>query len=232
MKKIVTCLLAAALMLSLAVTALAVEAGGCTVAAGSANVMPGGTVTVPISISGNPGFTNFGIALDYDRTQLELVSIQTAQGEEHFLCGAVAAANTNWTDADGKAFGYVTAACQEPVKENGILFTATFRALEGFSGAAAVQPVVRYLRTNQGLLSVFETIPTEVTSGTFSAALVGDYNGDGTVDVFDAMGLYGAISAGTEFGAEDLPKLDFNGDGNVDMFDVMAIYSAVMGGGK
>lgn len=37
-------------------------------------------MTVPIRISGNRGFTNFGIALDYDREQLELLSTDGGRG--------------------------------------------------------------------------------------------------------------------------------------------------------
>ena len=91
MKKITSVILAVALIFALAVTAMAAEIADCTVSADSVSATAGGTVTVPIRISGNRGFTNFGIALDYDRAQLELLSIQTAAGETPYLCGAVAA---------------------------------------------------------------------------------------------------------------------------------------------
>lgn len=91
-------------------------------------------MTVPIRISGNRGFTNFGIALDYDREQLELLSIQTAEGETPYLCGTTVAVNTQWTGTDEKTFGYVTAALEEAATADGILFTATFRVSGDFSG--------------------------------------------------------------------------------------------------
>ena len=75
MKKITSVILAIALIFALAVTAMAAEIADCTVSADSVSATAGGTVTVPIRISGNRGFTNFGIALDYDREQLELLSI-------------------------------------------------------------------------------------------------------------------------------------------------------------
>lgn len=230
MKKITSIALAVMLIFALAVTAMAAEIAGCTVSADSVWAAAGQIVTVPVRVLGNPGFTNFGIALDYDRTQLELVSIQTADAEQSFLCGAYAAANTGWTDEDGKTYGYITAACPEPVKEDGVLFTATFRASESFSGTASVQPVVRYLRTNQGLLSVFETIPAEAREGVLSTVLVGDFDGNGSVDIFDVTGLYAEIGTGREFTAEELARLDVDGNGSVDVFDVMAIYNIVMNG--
>ena len=229
MKKIIGIVLAVALIFALAVTAMAAEIADCTVSADPVSATAGKTVTVPIRITGNRGFTNFGIALDYDREQLELLSIQTAEGETPYLCGTVAAGNTQWADADGKTYGYVTAALEDAVTEDGILFTATFRVSENFSGTAAVQPVVQYMRSNKRLLSVFDTIPVTTASGTVSTMLVGDYDRDGQVDVFDAMGLYIAVLDDVDFSEDDINRLDFNRDGEVDVFDVMAIYADIMG---
>ena len=158
MKKITSVILVIALIFALAVTAMAAEIADCTVSADSVSATAGGTVTVPIRISGNRGFTNFGIALDYDREQLELLSIQTAEGETPYLCGTTVAVNTQWTGTDEKTFGYVTAALEEAATADGILFTATFRVSGDFSGTAAVQPVVQYMRSNKRLLSVFDAI--------------------------------------------------------------------------
>lgn len=229
MKKITSVILVIALIFALAVTAMAAEIADCTVSADSVSATAGGTVTVPIRISGNRGFTNFGIALDYDREQLELLSIQTAEGETPCLCGTMVAVNTQWTGTDEKTFGYVTAALEEAATADGILFTATFRVSGDFSGTAAVQPVVQYMRSNKRLLSVFDTIPVTTASGTVSTVLVGDYDQDGQVDVFDAMGLYVAVLDDVDFSEDDINRLDFNRDGEVDVFDVMAIYADIMG---
>ena len=230
MKKITSVILAIALIFALAVTAMAAEIADCTVSADSVSATAGGTVTVPIRISGNRGFTNFGIALDYDREQLELLSIQTAEGETPYLCGTTVAVNTQWTGTDEKTFGYVTAALEEAATADGILFTATFRVSGDFSGTAAVQPVVQYMRSNKRLLSVFDAIPVTTVSGTVSAALVGDYDRNGKVNVADVMGLFSAIMNGKSFSADDYSRLDVNQDGRINVADVMAIYTIVMNG--
>ena len=230
MKKIISVILTVALIFALAVTVMAAEIADCTVSADSVSATAGGTVTVPIRISGNRGFTNFGIALDYDREQLELLSIQTAEGETPYLCGTTSAVNTQWTGTYGKTFGYVTAALEEAATEDGILFTATFRLSEDFSGTATVQPVVQYMRSNKRLLSVFDAIPVMAVSGTVSTVLAGDYDRNGHVDVFDALGLFAAVSGGTDFSEDDYSRLDVNRDGMIDVFDVMAIYAIVSGG--
>ena len=230
MKRITSVILAIALIFALAVTAMAAEIADCTVSADSVSATAGGTVTVPIRISGNRGFTNFGIALDYDREQLELLSIQTAEGETPYLCGTTVAVNTQWTGTDEKTFGYVTAALEEAATADGILFTATFRVSGDFSGNAAVQPVVQYMRSNKRLLSVFDAIPVTTVSGTVSAALVGDYDRNGKVNVADVMGLFSAIMNGKSFSADDYSRLDVNQDGRINVADVMAIYTIVMNG--
>ena len=230
MKKITSVILAIALIFALAMTAMAAEIADCTVSADSVSATAGGTVTVPIRISGNRGFTNFGIALDYDREQLELLSIQTAEGETPYLCGTTVAVNTQWTGTDGKTFGYVTAALEEAATADGILFTATFRVSGDFSGTAAVQPVMQYMRSNKRLLSVFDAIPVTTVSGTVSAALVGDYDRNGKVSVADVMGLFSAIMNGKSFSADDYSRVDVNQDGRINVADVMAIYTIVMNG--
>ena len=178
-------------------------------------------MTVPIRISWNRGFTNFGIALDYDREQLELLSIQTAEGETPYLCGTTVAVNTQWTGTDEKTFGYVTA---DMVK------IGKLRVSGDFSGNAAVQPVVQYMRSNKRLLSVFDAIPVTTVSGTVSTVLVGDYDQNGTVNALDVMGLYRAVISGTDFSEEDLDRLDVNRDGMINALDIMAIYGIVSGG--
>ena len=230
MKKITSIALAVMLIFALAVTAMAAEIAGCTVSADSVWAAAGQTVTVPVRVLGNPGFTNFGIALDYDREQLELVSIQTAHGETPYLCGATASVNTQWKDADEKTYGYVAAASAQAVSGDGILFTATFRVSEAFSGAASVRPVVQYFRNNQRLFPAFETIGAKAEAGTVSAELIGDYNRDGEVTVTDVMRLFNAIGSGETFTEDDLARLDINRDGEITVSDVMGIYAIVMGG--
>ena len=138
--------------------------------------------------------------------------------------------NTQWTGTDEKTFGYVTAALEEAATANGILFTATFRVSGDFSGTAAVQPVVQYMRSNKRLLSVFDAIPVTTVSGTVSTVLVGDYDQNGTVNALDVMGLYRAVISGTDFSEEDLDRLDVNRDGMINALDIMAIYGIVSGG--
>jgi uncharacterized alpha/beta hydrolase family protein len=53
----------------------------------------------------------------------------------------------------------------------------------------------------------------------------GDVNGDGDVDVMDAVMIYD-IMAGN---VDSKPEADVNGDGDVDVMDVVSIYDIMAG---
>ena len=241
MKKIISIMLTALLLTGLVVTAVAAEQTTCTVSADTVTAVDG-QVTVPIRISENPGFTNFGIALDYDRDALELVSINTADGETTYLCGELAAVNVAWNPAaDGNAagntafaanqtYGYVTCASAEAVTENDILFTATFTVREGFeSGTAAVTPIVSYVRNNAAVFSVFEEITATVETGAVTTGLLGDVNGDGEITPVDAAMTYSIANGKLEATEARCAAADVNGDGEIGPVDAAMIYSYANG---
>ena len=74
MNKRISAVLCLALLLCLPQTAAATETG-CRITGEAVVTLPGRTVEIPIEISGNPGFTNFGIELAYDRETLRLEEI-------------------------------------------------------------------------------------------------------------------------------------------------------------
>ena len=128
MKKIIVLVLSIALLLAFGATAVAVA--NCSVTAADAEATAGETFTVPIDISGNGGFTNFSIIIDYDSDALELVSINTAEGESAYLCGETVSVNTAYEDENGRSVGFITCALTEKCSENGTLFTVTFKVAD------------------------------------------------------------------------------------------------------
>ena len=54
--------------------------------------------------------------------------------------------------------------------------------------------------------------------------LLGDVNGDGTVNHFDAAMVYGYYNGKTTFTEDQLAAADVNGDGVVNHFDAAMIY--------
>lgn len=229
MKKFIAICLIGLLSLALPLTVMAAELTSCTVTADSVAGAPGETVTVAVQITGNSGFTNLAIALDYDREHLKLKSIETKDGDTPYLCGSNVSINKAW-DENEKAYGFVVSASADPVKENGILFAATFEIASDFVGEAQVTPVVRYIRNNEAVFSIFEEIHATVTAGTVTSVLVGDVNGDGIMEYNDVMLAYKAFLGDESLTPEQMAVVDTNRNGTVEEAEYQAIYQIYIGG--
>lgn len=229
MKKICSLVLAVLFCLCVPLTAVAAELTGCLITVDSAAASPGETVTVAVRISDNPGFTNFALGLSYDRDKLTLISLNTADGENPYLCGTRTAVNPDWNDGDLE-LGYLVSASSGPVKENGILFTATFRLAPDFSGTAEISPRVLYVRNNEAVFSIFEEISATVTVGTVAAVNPGDLTGDGRLDYNDVMLAYKVFLGDAELRPAQLAAVDANGSGAVEEQEYKALYQTYMGG--
>lgn len=229
MKKFIALFLVVLLSLALPLTVMAAELTSCTVTAESVAGAPGETVTVEVRIADNPGFTNFAIALDYDREHLTLKSIETKDGNNPYLCGSNVSINKTW-DEEEKEYGFVVSASADPVKENGILFTVTFEIAADFVGEAQVTPVVQYIRNNEAVFYIFEEIHGAVTPGTVASVLVGDVNGDGIIEYNDVMLTYKAFLGEAELTPEQMAVVDTNRNGTVEEAEYQAIYQIYIGG--
>lgn len=229
MKRFIAVTLAVLLSLALPLGVMAAELTSCTVTADSVAGEPGETVTVAVRIADNPGFTNFAIALDYDREQLTLKSIETRDGTSPYLCGSNVSINKAW-DKDEKEYGFVISASADPVKENGILFTVTFEIAADFVGEKQVTPVVKYIRNNEAVFSIFEEIHATVVAGTVTSVLVGDVNGDGIIEYNDVMLAYKAFLGEAELTAEQMAVVDANRNGTVEEAEYRVIYQIYIGG--
>lgn len=229
MKRFIAICLVVLLSLALPLTVVAAELTSCTVTADSVAGAPGETVTVAVRIADNPGFTNFAIALDYDREHLTLQSIETKDGATPYLCGSNVSINKTWEE-DEKEYGFVVSASADPVKENGILFTVTFEIAADFVGEAQVTPVVQYIRNNEAVFSIFEEIHATVVAGTVTSVLVGDVNGDGIIEYNDVMLAYKAFLGEAELTAEQMAVVDANRNGTVEETEYQAIYQIYIGG--
>jgi hypothetical protein len=229
MKKIIGILLAVLLSLALPLSVVAAELTGCTVMAESAAGAPGEEVTVEVRIGDNPGFTNFAIALDYDREHLTLKSINTTDGNTPYLCGSNVSINEVW-DEEEKEYGFVVSASADAVKENGVLFTVTFEIAADFIGEAEVTPLVQYIRNNEAVFSIFEQIHAAVSTGIVTSVLVGDVNGDGIIEYNDVMLAYKAFVGEAELTQEQMAVVDTNRNGTIEEAEYQAVYQVYIGG--
>ena len=226
MRKKLTSLCVVLLMLWLCPAALAELNKSCTLSADSTTAAPGETVSIDVSISDNPGYTNFAIALDYDGEKLELESITPNTG------AGLSAVNTEYI-MDSVSYGFMNTASAEPVYDNGTLFTAKFLVKEAAEGEAEVKPILLYMRDNSAAFSVFEEISADINSGIVSIepqqaspeVLYGDVNNNGEVDNIDAAMTYAYYNRRLDFSQSQLLAADVNGDNKADNIDAAMIYA-------
>lgn len=234
MNKITATILSLLLLLSIAPVGTATETGieptAVKVTAASLSSMPDREITVPVSIEGNPGFTNLAIALEYDPAKLELKSIST----ENQILGTVKnRTNVQWKKDEKTTCGFLVAASPTAVTGDGILFTVTFKVHKDFAETTVVTPKVLYLRSNAVDHKVFQSITPEVTFGTIKAILAGDVNLDGVVEYDDVMAAYQELQSPEKTFTDDQKKVaDLNSNGYIDEGDVSAIYNIYTGGNQ
>lgn len=233
MKKTIVTFFAVLLVLLVPLTAAAEELTGCTVAADAVIATAGQTVTVPVRILENPGFTNFAIRLDYDREKLTLLRLETAENDTPYLCGTHVSTNPAWTDGtDSTTCGYIVCAHAEAVKEDGILFTAVFQVEQTLEEPAVLTPQVQYIRNQTAQIALFETIQAETQPGSVTTTLTGDVNFDGFVTTLDALFAY-KIALGQITPTEQQKNAaDVNKDEIVTTMDALKIYKIGLGNAK
>lgn len=219
MKKWICCILAAVMVLALAVGVYAAEST-CAISADSLTAAAGGTVTVPIRISENPGFTNFAMELHYDSEALTLTAIENVAGD-------VTSVNLSREDGDGNLCGYVVSASASAITEDTVLFNAVFTVSADFSDTTEITPVVSYIRNNSASFSVFEGVTASVEVGSVQAGsniVLGDVNDDGNINAKDMQMVYKASIHEIILIEEQEKAADVNGDGKIDAKDMQLIY--------
>ena len=118
MKKVITLLLVAVMVMAMATTAFA------------ANI--GDTVTFTFKSNGNPGFASYNAEISYDSSALKLVEIKEGAltaGKGGFFLGEVSTGLT----------GYMATA---DVTGDGVLFTAVFEVLDAKAGDYAISAAI------------------------------------------------------------------------------------------
>lgn len=224
MKKLICCILAAVLVLALAIGVYAEETT-CVVSADALTAAAGDTVTVPVRISENPGFTNFAMELHYDSEVLTLTAIEAVAGD-------VTSVNLSREGENGESCGYVVSASASAITEDTVLFNAVFTVSTDFSDTTEITPVVTYIRNNAATLSVFEAITATEKSGSVepaAAILLGDVNGDGAINFDDMQLVYKAAAGMSELTDAQTEAADVDGNGTINFDDMQLVYKYAAG---
>ena len=134
MKKVISILLAIAMLSCFMVTVVSASNGTGTAAIKVANVSveKGQNATVSVSIANNPGYRSFAMALKYEASELEVVSVSSNVTYNKNNPGVV----------------YVSFASATLVEGDGQLFSVTFKTKHDCKASAAVKicPLLYCLR--------------------------------------------------------------------------------------
>lgn len=219
MKKLLTSILAAAILLTVALLWIPVGAVGTgRIALSSGEAACGETFDMILSLEENPGLSTLQLEITYDTDALELVAVER-------------------TDALGKSVPNTNYTSPYPItwvdsrEENntytGTIAKLTFRT-KGSATCEEATVNVRVLSSYDASLGKNEFAPA-TGKITISGPLKGDVNGNGTVDSDDAIYLlYHALLGETRYPVNQ--NCDFDGDGGVDSDDaIYLLYHALLG---
>jgi len=235
MKKVLSVLITAALMLQLLVMFGAVSAeGAAAMTVTSASGTVGSTVKVEVGIANNPGFHALQWEITYDKTRLELVSIEGKIGK-------AIGSTEDWDMVDpgfisetaDSRFIYIDprvdsdAHAANMVTGNNVA-TLTFKLLTTGTANVTVNCVELAVYDNSAI-DGYRLIPTTAGTGTVTVAEkpannVGDVNMDGIVDFSDLQRLYQHLSTDNKLSAVALSLADTNNDTTVDFADLQRLY--------
>lgn len=189
-----------------------VKITGASVLLPTLSARPGDTVTVPVTLTNNPGLITAKITLNFDDTRLQLMSAE----DTGLLTGGVFG-NTmaspyvlTWEKGDQTADN----------TENGILANLTFKVLEG----AAVGTAALTAEVSDTGNTAMESVALSVTDGAVNVTdyFPGDVNSDGAVELLDVTVLRRFI-AGWSGVTLDQAAADVNGDDEIGLDDAVIL---------
>ncbi len=239
-KRICAVVLAVTMLITMLVTGIsAVRASADTESAtvtfdiGTVEAVKGDYVEIPISISENSQLVNADLYVRFDATKLNLdetyfADTESANGE---CCYQV---NTElikggWmylgNEVEPGVFRFVMATGGSGLTASGEIIRLGFEVLTDEPGLAELEfeasPCVGFDGTDD------YDIAYSVNAGgvyVLNDVLIGDFDGNGTVNMRDIMQFYRAFSAGTTMTEAQIAACDYDGNGSINMRDVMNIY--------
>lgn len=159
-------------------------AAGTEVKTGSTETAPGETIEIPITISGNTGFSNLAIEIDYDSDALTLTAVNAGSGISAAMTAAPSFSqkpyNIQWDSAGNVTF-------------NGTLATLVFKVSNTASGSSDI--TVDYYKGRDG-----NNVPGEDVNydESYNALDISYISGAVTVDNPDATPTPAETAAPTE----------------------------------
>lgn len=195
------------------------------VALGSILSHAGRKVSIPVTISNNPGLISLSLNISWDSSIMTLVEVQ----DSGLLSGAEHMPTLN----QPYRLNWVNDTLNTNLTDNGILATLVFEIAAGVP--AGEYPIsIAYSEENFDVYNcALEAVALEVHNGALQVTgiLPGDVNGDGFVNNVDRALLTRYLAGWEDLPELDLDAADLNGDGVLNNMD-RAILSRQLAGWK
>ena len=188
------------------------------VSIGNASTNTGYTTLTPITIDNATNLGSIDINLTYNSSVVIAVNVTcgdfdvTIPNLEHNLSGLVR----------------IVAFQTENPGLNGSVNLAWIR-LKAVGNTGETSPLNISVNTLKDATPQCNPVPYQASNGTFTVLLNGDVNGDGEVDISDAMYLAKHVLGITGFEPIIEEAADVNGDGMIDISDAMYLAKHVLG---
>ena len=189
---------------------------------GDVQTMPGKTVTVPVSIAGNPGFAGFTFTITADEG-LSLTKISKAgilsESESGAMTPNVAKGQVNWTNYSNDL-------------GDGDLLLLTFNVDENAAdGNYHVRLALKDGKDSNFVNEHERSIPACFVDGTVtvSSVVYGDLSGDEDITSSDCVMLARYLVGLQEFTWKQLTAADVNHDGDVTAADAVMLAKFIVG---
>jgi len=177
--------------------------------------------TINVTVAGVANLYGFDFKLSYNTTLLDAKTIDQGaffpgSPKSHVLKNQI-------NDTGGYVWFAVTLLAPEPAKSgSGIIATITFNTTYGTTYPQTVGCDLHLYDTTLADLTV-QPITHDTIDGYYAfVSILGDINGDGTVDIFDVVIL--AAAFGSRLGDPNWDsRADLNGDNDVDIFDAVIL---------
>lgn len=243
-KRVCSVLLATLMVLScLSVGAMPVFADfAATVTVASVTGDVGQIVEVPVSITANSYLVNGDMFVTYDTDVLQLVPYYTDPDDETAkVCYQVNndIFNNKWMYAANEKepglFVFAGASNGKTgITKGGEMFRLAFKILNAEADGAQITFTADPFCANDGTgvtedgLVQDSTVALTAVNGTVTVAagLRGDMDGNGDLNMMDALLLYSGIAHGT-IDPTNTYVADYNGDGTANMMDALFLYTAM-----
>lgn len=212
-----------------------------TISAPTVDAIPGDIIEMPISITENHYLVNGQLKITYDPEKLEIQKVWDDIDNPYFethdstIIRNAMVAFAVQTPGEG-IFAFASSG-SKGVAKGGVIFTLTFKVLEGCTGTTEIAISAPELASNNADTNDGKDYATNyemvngvvVTPGDDTSRDLGDITGDGKINIQDAVQLYYYVNGKVALNDEALTAANMNGDAKVNIQDAVSLYYMVNG---